>query len=154
MQLYRVCRQKYAELSGYGAQIAGGRWNRKGIPALYAAGNASLAVLEVLVHLDRSELPEDYVLLSIHVPEERIVHKDPALASDAVDLERFRTTGYATLPKEMVGFSVPSAIVPQDRVVVLYPETAAYRSTVRIGEMSPFGFDRRLFFTQPGPVNG
>ena len=47
MQLYRLCRQRYAELSGFGAKKTGGRWNRKGIAALYTAQNASLAVLEV-----------------------------------------------------------------------------------------------------------
>ncbi len=65
MQLYRLCRQRYAELSGFGAKKTGGRWNRKGIAALYTAQNASLTVVEVLVHLDKTELPEDYVMLEM-----------------------------------------------------------------------------------------
>ncbi len=73
MLLYRLCRQQYAELSGFGAKKTGGRWNRKGIAALYAAENAFLAVVEVLVHLDKTEIPEDYVLLEISVPEAAVL---------------------------------------------------------------------------------
>lgn len=40
-----------------GAMAAGGRWNPIGIPMLYAARYLSLACVEVLVHLDKSELP-------------------------------------------------------------------------------------------------
>ena len=71
MQLYRLCRQKFADLSGLGAKQTGGRWNRRGVAALYTAENASLAILEVLVHLDKSEIPVDFVLLETTVPEQQ-----------------------------------------------------------------------------------
>jgi RES domain-containing protein len=77
MRLVRLCRQKYAELTGYGAKRSGGRWNRKGISALYTAEHASLAVVEVLVHLDRTEIPVDFVLLEISVADERILALPP-----------------------------------------------------------------------------
>ena len=73
MRVYRLCRRRYAELSGFGAKKTGGRWNRKGIAALYTAENASLAVIEVLVHLDKGELPTDYVLLEISAPDVGVV---------------------------------------------------------------------------------
>ena len=44
-----------------GAMVAGGRWNPIGIPMLYTAEHLSLACLEVLVHLDKGQLPRDYV---------------------------------------------------------------------------------------------
>lgn len=54
MRVYRITKERYRkDLSGNGAAIAGGRWNRKGLPALYTAENSSLSVLEVLAHCDR-----------------------------------------------------------------------------------------------------
>jgi RES domain-containing protein len=44
-----------------GAMVAGGRWNPIGDPMLYTAEHLSLACLEVLVHLDKGQLPRDYV---------------------------------------------------------------------------------------------
>ena len=44
-----------------GAMLAGGRWNPIGTPMLYTAQHLSLACIEVLVHLDKSQLPRDYV---------------------------------------------------------------------------------------------
>ena len=43
-----------------GAMEAGGRWNPPGTPMLYTAQQLSLACVEILVHLDKSELPQDY----------------------------------------------------------------------------------------------
>jgi RES domain-containing protein len=143
MQLFRLCRQRYAELSGFGAKKTGGRWNRKGIAALYTAQNASLAVVEVLVHLDKAELPADYVMLEITVPDPAIVSM-----SDQSDerLEFLYQNGHRGLTAETMGFSVPSTVVPNDRVVVLYPEAAMSSTTLAITKVTPFAFDRRLFF--------
>ena len=48
-----------------GAMLAGGRWNPIGTPMLYTARHLSLACIEVLVHLDKSQLPRDYVSSSL-----------------------------------------------------------------------------------------
>ena len=143
MQLYRLCRQRYAELTGFGAKKTGGRWNRKGIAALYTAQNAALAVLEVLVHLDKAELPDDYVMLEISIPDPAIVSID-----DQSDerLEFLYQNGHRGLASESMGFSIPSIIVPHDRIVVLYPEAAMSTSSLEITRVAPFAFDRRLFF--------
>ena len=142
MQRYRLCRQRYAELSGFGAKKTGGRWNRKGIAALYTAQNAALAVLEVLVHLDKAELPDDYVMLEISVPDPAIVSIDHQ--SDE-RLEFLYQNGHRGLASESIGFSIPSIIVPHDRVVVLYPEAATSTSSLAITTVTSFGVDRRLF---------
>ena len=64
---WRICRRPFADLSGEGARLYGGRWNSPGRPVVYAAEAAALAVLEVRVHLDLdwSLLPADYVLMAI-----------------------------------------------------------------------------------------
>jgi len=141
MRLYRLCRQRYAELSGLGAKKTGGRWNRKGIAALYTAENASLAVVEVLVHLDKTEIPVDYVLLEISVPDTAVLTLQDG-SSEC--LEALYQQGHHALEPDGIGFSVPSVVVPNDRVIVLYPE-APKSSSLAITRVMPFTFDRRLF---------
>ena len=65
--VWRICRRPFADLSGEGARLYGGRWNAPGRPLIYAAESAALAVLEVRVHLDLDwdTLPDDYVLVAI-----------------------------------------------------------------------------------------
>jgi RES domain-containing protein len=142
MPLYRLCRRRYAELTGLGAKRTGGRWNRKGIAALYAAENASLAVVEVLVHLDKAEIPDDYVMLEISVPDEAII----SLSSASKELLNLLfEEGHAVLPAGFIGFSVPSTVVPNDRVVVLYPDATVAGTVPALQKLTPFSFDRRLF---------
>src|ERR1035438_4809132 len=65
MTSYRVVRRRYADLSGSGARLYGGRHNPPGIAAVYSSQSIALAVLEVLVHIDRSEVPQDYAVMAI-----------------------------------------------------------------------------------------
>ena len=60
MEVFRLSRDRYARtLSGEGAARAGGRWNSPGVEMVYTAGNRSLAMAEVAVHLSLAMLPED-----------------------------------------------------------------------------------------------
>jgi RES domain-containing protein len=56
---YRICHQEFSKsaFSGEGARLFGGRWNAKGIKAVYLADSPALATLEVMVHInDQDEL--------------------------------------------------------------------------------------------------
>lgn len=76
MLLYRIAKKNFIEdLSGYGAQHYGGRWNEKGIPALYTSSTLSLCTLEVLVHCDKSVYPRDMYFAELEFPDE-LVPKD------------------------------------------------------------------------------
>jgi len=67
---YRLTRAKYAnDLSGTGGLHAAGRCNQKGTPVIYAAQQPSLALAEVLAHLDFDQVPLDYVLVTIEIPD-------------------------------------------------------------------------------------
>ncbi len=71
MEVYRLCRKEFAEpLTGLGASLRGGRWNSAGVHMLYTASNRSLAMAEVAVHLTMATLPEDFVMLTIFVPDD------------------------------------------------------------------------------------
>jgi hypothetical protein len=89
----------------------------------------SLCVVEVLVHFDAEELPDDYVVLTIEIPDHVPIQR-------GMPAEAFASNG-----REPV-WEVPSVIVPQERNVVLYPEAARYEA--RITKMERFWFDPRL----------
>lgn len=81
MLLYRVALQAFAgDLSGRGAQLYGGRWNPKGMAALYTAETPAQALLEFLPHFPETCAPPDLVLVTISAPDslkiEEIRHDD------------------------------------------------------------------------------
>ena len=69
MTIYRMHRAARSAGDYTGAMLAGGRWNSIGTPMLYTAGHLSLACLEVLVHLDKGQLPRDYVWSKTELPQ-------------------------------------------------------------------------------------
>ena len=66
---WRITKQKHARSAfhGEGARIFGGRWNSPGTAMVYTAQSQSLAVLEMLVHLDSPELLNRYVLFEVSI---------------------------------------------------------------------------------------
>jgi RES domain-containing protein len=61
-------------MSGVGAYIAGGRWNSPARYAVYTSGNLSLAMLEMLVHIDDAETfrATPHVYHSVSFPESAV----------------------------------------------------------------------------------
>ncbi|MGD0771893.1 MAG: RES domain-containing protein [Candidatus Solibacter sp.] len=100
-------------MSGEGARLYGGRYNPKGIPAVYTAQSISLALLEILVHLEKSEIPEDYVAMGIELdrrqvhglPEEAIKRIEDLALSQRPSLDAFRARVLrASRPARPVGY--------------------------------------------------
>ncbi|WP_339786902.1 RES family NAD+ phosphorylase [uncultured Imperialibacter sp.] len=65
MNIYRIARTEFCDLSGEGAKIYGGRWNRQGFPALYGSSSISSALLERLTVDSELFSSERYVLYSV-----------------------------------------------------------------------------------------
>ncbi|UOE47698.1 RES family NAD+ phosphorylase [Mucilaginibacter sp. SMC90] len=149
MILYRITKCNYAaDLSGAGARLYGGRWNSEGKPMLYLASSRSLAVLEVLVHLDPLIIPGNYCLVEIEVPDDKITTvKVEQLPEDWRDISGpviLREFGDTFLKKqEYLLMKVPSSIVPAEYNYLLNPlHPDAF--DVKLLKREPFGFDRRL----------
>lgn len=139
MICYRVVRRKYADVTGEGARLYGGRHNPPGIPAVYAAASISLAILEVLVHLDKSEAPKDYVVMAIRFEIGAVTQRrkfQPGYG--ALDPKTFRKTLYR---KPIL--RIPSVIVPRENNYILFPEVRGF--SVSIDWIEPLDFDSRLF---------
>jgi len=145
MTCFRVVRRKFANLSGEGARLYGGRSNPPGIPAVYSSHNIALALLEVLVHIDKSEVPNDYVVMAIQFGGRNVNRlKQPDLtAMGQLATDDFRRSYY-----QHPIIRVPSVIVPREYNYVLFPEAAGFDAKVLWVE--PLDFDRRLFAAMGG----
>jgi RES domain-containing protein len=73
MLIYRMHRSARATDDFTGAMVAGGRWNPIGTPMLYTAEHLSLACVEVLVQVDKTQLPHDYVWSRTELPYPQIL---------------------------------------------------------------------------------
>lgn len=137
---YRVVRRPYAGLSGEGARRYGGRFNPPGIPAVYTSQSIALAVLEILVHIDKSEVPSDYVVMAVRFSGRQVQRRSVANLAGAnhFTIARFKTAFY-----RCPVLRVPSVIVPREYNFVLLPEARRFVATVEWTE--PLHFDRRLF---------
>jgi RES domain-containing protein len=151
MIVYRLSKAQYKnDLSGKGAEIAGGRWNSKGVALLYTAQSRALCTAEIAVHTPLGIVPRDYFLVTIEFPDTA-----PTLLLESKDLpadwkqfphphstqvigDRFiKDAGHLVL-------KVPSAVIQGDYNYLLNPSHPLF-SGVRVRETEPYGFDPRLF---------
>ena len=145
MVVFRIARKEYIQdLSGRGAELFGGRWNEKGIPALYTSSSLSLAALEILVHTDKSLPPVNMAYAKIYVPDEMYSMKILRLKDDEVPVE------YGTKwlkEKRGLMLKVPSVILPYEYDhefnLILNPLHEDYKK-VFVAEVHDFSFDVRL----------
>jgi RES domain-containing protein len=149
MILYRITRCTYAnDLSGTGARLYGGRWNSIGKAATYLASSCSLAILEVLVHLQPLMVPDDFCLVEVEVPDKHIqTITTDILPKDWKDVSApqiLARIGDGFLKKqEYFMLKVPSAIVPAEYNYLLNPLHPDMKK-VKIIKTEPFDFDSRL----------
>lgn len=64
---WRIYKRKHSStaFSGEGARLHGGRFNSKGVAVVYTSATVSLASLEMLVHLQSSEIMGAYAVRSV-----------------------------------------------------------------------------------------
>ena len=138
------------DLSGKGAELSGGRWNRKGTPLIYASVSRALACLETVVHLTQTPLPLNRYLVEIRVPKtawDEAAHFDTekAIGWDAdpagtVSLDW--GTGWAKGASSLLA-RVPSVIVEEEFNVLINPRHSDLR-LVRATKVRRCLYDGRL----------
>lgn len=114
------------DLTGKGSELSGGRWNKKGIPALYLAENISLSILETIVHSQKiADLYNRYVL-SVEVPNESfefIDIKNLPKNWNTTPWNNF-TIEYGSkflLSNKNLILKIPSAVVPEESIFLINP---------------------------------
>lgn len=140
MEFWRICRKAFADLSGEGARLVGGRWNFAGRPMVYGARTPELAALEVRVHLDLPPelLPQDYVLMRVEC-DGAIELVDPAPEKPAAFGERWLAE------KRTPILRAPSFIIPEAHNFLGNPLHPGF--SARVVGMREFSFDPRLWRT-------
>ena len=151
MRAWRIVHARHAAdaLGGEGARLFGGRWNNKGRRLVYCAESLALAALEVLVHADAEDLPADMVQIAVEIPDRVPVRaleraELPAGWSAASGPDALKRLGDAWIEaaREAV-LLVPSAVVPEERLVLINPDHPA-AAKIEAGPPQPFRFDPRL----------
>ncbi len=102
VRVWRLCKKAHAAFDGEGARRAGGRWNRRGTPVVYASQSLSLAALELLVHADPAFLPGDLVAIPADVPDALAVESIEA-ADLPRDWRRYPAPEVARRPRHRLG---------------------------------------------------
>ena len=149
MILHRICNSNFKDdISGNGARLFGSRWNSKGIPMLYTTEHISLAALEMLVHINYTEVPVSFHVLSVFIPDNTTI---AALQYTKLKLTWRNDTGYSTFigdefikSKESLCLKVPSAVVQEESNFLINPLHIDFKKA-RITAARQFQFDNRLF---------
>lgn len=147
---WRITKRKHAKtaFNGSGARKYGGRWNSPGTAIVYAAETQSLAVLEMLVHVEQPDLLQDYVLIGVTISEGLMETLDqtqlPRNWRSAIPSLPLRALGDKWAAEQSsVALRVPSALVPAESNFLLNPAHADFQKLV-IGDPVDFAFDERL----------
>lgn len=148
MLLYRISKCTYIDdLSGTGARLYGGRWNNVGKPVVYMASSRSLAVLEVLVHLPPTLIPDNFCQVTFEVPDDvqvLDVKTLPVNWQEYPEPSVLKAMGDAFLKKaKHLLLKVPSAVVKEEYNYLLNPAHPNIKD-VKIIDQQLFSFDERL----------
>jgi RES domain-containing protein len=151
MIVFRLSKAKFADdLSGKGAEKSGGRWNRKGTALVYTSASRALCTTEIAVHTPLGNLPPDYKLISIEIPDTIQIQE---LASGYLPAN-WKSIPIARATREigdkfvLEGISAvlkaPSVVV-QDEYNYLINPTHPDSNKITIKAIESFNFDERLF---------
>ncbi len=141
------------DLSGTGASITGGRWNRVGVPLVYTSTSIALAALEVLAHRNDASLPLNRYLVCLTVPK-------PLWDSRTTVNAAALPIGWDASPAGMVSldyldawrsgatsalYEIPSAIVPEEFNILINP-VHPDASQITAAKTRRWLFDPRVYF--------
>lgn len=138
-----------AAFDGEGARLYGGRWNSPGTRMVYTAQSQALAILEILVHLEKAGVLPSYSLCAAHFAEDLVEALDPEALPDNwrsyPSPSGLRAIGDAWVAEQTSAvLEVPSVIVDDESNYLINPAHPDF-SSLTISEPRPFDFDVRLF---------
>lgn len=146
MILYRLASKAFVrDLSGTGAMLYGGRWNKKGQRMLYTSGSLSLAALEIIANLSSAQINLNLYCLELELPDELLL-TEPDLPEgwDAFPHSHVSVAiGSDFLKRDKFCLKVPSAIIPIEYNYLFNPLHPDFEK-VKMLDARPFILDHRL----------
>jgi RES domain-containing protein len=129
--------------------LHGGRWNRKGIPVVYASENRSLATLEFWVHVPLSILPSNLSIACLDISDDIVVEqisianlpknwRDYPTPPELADLG----SEWAMAMRSLL-LRVPSVVVLDEFNILINPKHPDMNRVV-ISSVESYMFDKRL----------
>jgi RES domain-containing protein len=147
---WRLDKQRHAATwdSGEGAYLAGGRWNSKGVRAVYCSLDPATAILEVAVHTGFAALDAvPHVLISaginpatVHVVQPASI-PDPDWLRPGSDDAAQRAFGDALLARHKI-VALPSAVSTHSWNLIFVRANAL--GAYGLGSPEPFTLDARF----------
>nr|WP_275445886.1 MULTISPECIES: RES family NAD+ phosphorylase [unclassified Halomonas] len=134
---------------GEGARWYGGRWNSKGRACVYLASSESLAMLEIMVHLEDYRLLETYALIEVTFAESALMHlpNDQLPADWQAEPAPYSTAaiGDSWLESQSrLALAVPSVVVPRERNYLVNPRHTGFEAMISDAKDIAFAPDKRL----------
>ena len=151
MIVYRITGKKHSgDLTGTGAAMYGGRWNKKGTPVLYTGESKEIALLETIVHTPPMLVPKlDIITLEIpdnsittielkELPSNWALYPAPTILSEIGEnwVEN----------EETIALKVPSCIIHSSYNIILNCRHKDF-GKVKLLDKRNFKFDSRLIKT-------
>ena len=150
---WRVASSEYSStvseiMSGEGAYLYGGRWNNKGTRVVYLGTSLAQASMELLVHLGRADVLNNYRKLEVSFDEGLMQHiaiddlpddwADPSMATSV------QTVGDDWVKDQSsLVLQVPSAVVTGEYNYLFNTQHPDFNKAV-FSEIVPFNYDSRL----------
>jgi RES domain-containing protein len=146
MLVYRLAKDQFAQdLSGEGAKRYGGRWNSKGIPILYTSSTIALALVEMLVHLPKKNLPNDLVLITIEIEKSATLDILNPVDLPKEWIQETQTIGDRWVASNSnLSLQIPSVIIPEEKNILINVSHPNFNTQVKIKNSRKFSFDSRL----------
>lgn len=151
IRTYRIVKRKWQHnaFDGEGARLYGGRWNNKGQACVYSSASESLAILEILVHLNKSQLLNEYDLFELTLKPKQIMQlnpkhlpnnwqQDPA-PSQTADIGDQWLKSHASL-----ALAVPSSVVSRETNYLLNPQHPEFNALIKQAKNLSLELDARL----------
>lgn len=148
MQVYRISGKKYSkDLTGLGAALNGGRWNKKGTAVLYTGESKEIALLETIVHLPPMILPK-LDMITFEIPDDSIsvieIKNLPKNWSSYPAPTILSEIGENWIKEaKTLALKVPSCIIHSASNLILNCKHPKYNQ-IKIIEIKPFNIDSRL----------
>lgn len=150
LKVYRLTKNKFLhDLSGEGARLYGGRWNRKGDALLYFSENLSLCVLELLTRMDYEFITNDYSFMEAEVPSALVAsftNPEGVIKNWRANPPISATQDYGSnwlSTDSSLGMSVPSAVLPSELNILINPNHKLF-SKLKVLKSSPLDLDKRI----------